>query len=84
MPASMHDGNVAAGVVLGMDLTGVGKPSVLLNRKCVEFGAQHDGRPGTILKHGDHAGATHMFGHIVSGTTKAGCQLRRRLGFVSG
>ena len=64
--AGVHDADIASGIVFRADFAGVREAGLLLNRKPVEFGAQHHDRTGAILQDGDDSGATHVLGHRVA------------------
>ncbi len=66
VPAGVHDGNVAACIILGADLAGIGEACFFLDRKRVEFGAQHDRRAGAIFQDGDNACAADAFRDVVA------------------
>jgi len=49
-----------------MDFAGVGEAGFFFDGKGVEFGAEHDGRAGSVLEDGDNAGAADCFGDFVA------------------
>ena len=64
--AGVHDGNVAPGVVFGMNFAGVGKAGFFFDGKGIEFGAQHDRRARPIFQDGDNAGASDVLGDVIA------------------
>ena len=56
----VHYGNVAPGIIFGADLTCVREPCLFLDRKRVQFGAQHDRWTGPILENGDYSSAAYV------------------------
>jgi hypothetical protein len=80
----MHYGDVVSGVVFGMDFAGVGEAGFFFDGKGVEFGAEHDGRAGSVLEDGDNAGAADCFGDFVAQGAETSGEFGGGLGFVRG
>ena len=82
VPAGVHDRDILSAVILGADLAGVGEAGFFFHRKGIEFGAQHDRGPGTVLENGDDAGAADVLGDFVTQAAQAAGELGCRLGLM--
>ena len=80
--AGVHDADFASRIVLGVDFAGVGQACLFLYRKPVEFGTQHDGRPGAVFQNGNDSCSADVFGDRVAEVAQAASQLLRSLGLV--
>ena len=82
--ASVHHRNIVPGIILSAHLAGVRKAGLFLHRKRVEFGAQHDCRPGSILENSHDSCAAHVFRHVIAQAAKALGQSRCSLSLMPG
>ena len=80
--AGVHDADFASRIVLGVDFAGVGQACLFFYREPVEFGTQHDGRPGTIFQNGNDTCSADVFRDRVAEVTQAARQLLRSLRLV--
>ena len=82
--ARVHHGNVAAGIVFGMYLAGIGQPGLFFYRQRIEFGPQHDGRARTIFQNGDDASPANVLGDFIAGAAQVSGQFLGSLRFMGG
>ena len=80
--AGVHHRNVASGIIFGAHFAGVGKAGFFLNRKRIQFRAQHDGWARSVLEDSDDSCAAHVFGDVISGAAQALRELRGGLRFM--
>jgi hypothetical protein len=73
---------VAGRDVFGADFAGVRKASLFFDRKCVQFGAEHNGWAAAVLEDGNNPGAADIFSDLVAESAEPARQFRRRLRFM--
>ncbi len=81
VPTGMHDEHfISCDRVCLLCTRRVFEPGFFFYRQTVHVSSHHDQRPVTVLKHRDHAGATHAFGHVEASQAEFHGHASRRFG----